>query len=97
MTALPFLTILVLAAAVVTIATAWTIRASRTPEPSWLQQATRRRILVQTAAGETVDGLLVAADEHGLTLEPAKVEDRDVAGQVWVPRDGVRWVQRPPA
>jgi hypothetical protein len=64
---------------------------------SWLQGVVRRRLLVHTRDGQTIDGQLVRVDADGLVLGPAQWEGVDVGGEVWVPRERVAWCQQPPA
>lgn len=65
---------------------------------SWLEEVVRRRLLVHTRDGQTLDGQLARVDADGLVLSPAKLEgEYDLGGEVWVPRERVGWAQHPPA
>lgn len=85
--------VLVLAAAIHVGAWWW----GRGRRPTWLERATRRRVMVQTTTGQTLDGHLAEADRHGLVLQPVKLEGGPpMAGQAYVPRERVAWIQQPP-
>jgi hypothetical protein len=92
--------LLAFAAVPVVFATAWaaTYRPwRRTPPPTWLDDAMRTRLLVQTRDGQTLDGSLVRVDADGIVLHPATYGTEKLAGEVWVARERVAWVQRPDA
>lgn len=73
--------------------TGWRPRRS----PTWLEDATRARIMVNTTDGHTIEGSLVRADAGGIVLSPARYTDaqQDLAGNVWIPRERVGWIQQP--
>lgn len=66
--------------------------------PGWMETRTLRRILVQTHQETTIEGLLQRADATGIVLSGASLADQNVslAGEVWVPRNNIRWIQDPP-
>lgn len=66
-------------------------------ESTWLDAVTRRRLLVQTTDGQTIDGPLVRVDADGIVVGPARHADsgQSLAGEVWIPRAKVAWVQNP--
>lgn len=65
-------------------------------EPAgWLGEAVRRRLLIHTVDGQTIDGQLARVDADGLVLAPAMWEGYELGGQVWVPRERVAWAQQP--
>lgn len=63
----------------------------------WLDTVTRRRVLVHTRDGQTLDGQLARVDRDGLVLAPATWADgpHDLEGDTWVPRERVAWMQQP--
>jgi len=63
----------------------------------WIDRALRRRVLVHTSEDQTIDGVLMAATPDGVVLANAKFHEPDVgfAGEVWVPREKVRFLQLP--
>lgn len=75
------------------------LRDRRPPQQRWLESVTRRRLLVQTRDGQTIDGQLVRNDADGIVLQPAKLDslDRPLAGEVWIPHNRIAWVQQPGA
>lgn len=66
-------------------------------QADWLETVTRRRVLVHTRDGQTLDGQLARVDRDGLVLAPASLADgpHDLDGDVFVPRDRVAWMQQP--
>jgi hypothetical protein len=99
------LTVIVLAVGLLAVAAAIGVdvgrrreRAAAPAEPeAWLDAVTRRRLLVQTTDGQTIEGSLARVDADGIILAPARHSDsgQDLAGEVWVPRDRVSWIQGP--
>lgn len=69
----------------------------RLQEPRWLHEVTRRRLLVHTRDGQTLDGQLARVDVDGLILEPVTLADGGVSldGRAWVPRERIAWIQEP--
>lgn len=70
---------------------------TRPRSASWLDEAMRTRLLVNTRDGQTIDGSLVRVDADGIILAPATYETSALAGSVWIPREHIAWVQQPPA
>lgn len=66
---------------------------------SWLDGVTRRRVLVHTRDGQTIDGQLARVDRDGVVLAPATLADgpHDLAGEVFVPQERIAWLQQPEA
>lgn len=71
---------------------------ARRPD-TWLDGVTSERILVHTVESQTIDGTLLSAGADGLVLVAARFAHTDqpvtFAGDLWVPRDKIRVVQRP--
>lgn len=63
----------------------------------WLDEVVRRRVLVHTRDGQTIDGQLIRVDRDGVVLGPAVLADgpHDLDGEVYVARERVAWVQHP--
>ncbi len=63
----------------------------------WLDQSIRARVSVHTVDGDTLDGLLLETDQTGLVLTDATFvaggESTELAGDQFIPRDRVRFVQ----
>jgi hypothetical protein len=64
---------------------------------SWLQEATRSRILVNTIDGQTIEGSLVRCDADGIVVDAVRHADarQDLAGIAFIPRERISWVQQP--
>lgn len=93
---LAVLALTILAAGVV-VAAGWLVGGRRRDPGGWLDAATRRRLLVHTRDGQTLDGQLVRVDRDGVVLEPARLDgvSDGLDGQVWVPRERIAWAQQP--
>ena len=65
----------------------------------WLDRHTAERVIVHTTEDQTLDGLLREVTRDGLVLATVTLVDHavDVAGDVWVPREKVAMIQRPPS
>lgn len=64
----------------------------------WLARSIRRRVIVHTTDDRSVEGVLVAHDRAGVALASAAYLDAGpaplaLAGDLWLPRDRVRFVQ----
>lgn len=71
-------------------------RARRAANPaSWLDDVARRRLLVQTTDGQTLEGSLVRVDADGIALASPRLDATALSGDLWVPRERIAWVQRP--
>lgn len=69
-----------------------------TPPDRWLQRVLKKRIVVHTRAGLSIDGVLMEHTEDGLILRAAKLLGDDgkqtsMAGETWVPRENVAFAQ----
>jgi hypothetical protein len=67
----------------------------------WIKSKTSVRLLVHTAAGDSIEGILAIEARDGLVLVDAALrtpEGRvlELAGETFVPRDAVRLVQTLP-
>lgn len=64
---------------------------------TWLEEATRTRVLVNTIDGQTIEGSLVRADADGIVVDAARHADaqQTIAGVAFIPRERVSWVQQP--
>lgn len=63
---------------------------------NWLQTRKHDRVIVYTTENDTLDGLLEAVAADGLVLWDSRVQsDQGVplGGEVFVPKDKVRFVQ----
>ena len=65
---------------------------------SWLADLEAERLVVVTTEGKTFEGNLMAVAADGIVLTAAQLRDTDqhpLAGDVWIPREKIRLVQRP--
>ena len=69
-------------------------------DPRWIVQARRHRILVHLTDGQTIKGVLVESDRESVVLASAEyltsTGSTAMAGDVWVPRRLVRFIQSIP-
>jgi hypothetical protein len=66
--------------------------------PSWLDDLEAERLIVITTEGKTFEGNLMAVASDGLILTAAQLRDGEqhpLAGDVFIPREKIRLVQRP--
>lgn len=66
---------------------------------SWLERATRKRIIVHTRDDQSIEGVLMKCVDDGLILRAARLLGSDgkqtaMAGEVFVPRENVAFTQR---
>jgi hypothetical protein len=62
----------------------------------WLEQATSRRLVVHTSDDRSIEGTVAQVGDDGLVLRAARLlgpKPVDMAGDVWVPRGRVLFVQ----
>jgi hypothetical protein len=65
----------------------------------WLEKATRRRLVVHTTDDQSIAGLLDTVGPDGILLRSAKLlgsQGVELAGEVWVDRIKIRFVQMLP-
>ena len=65
----------------------------------WLGAAERRRLIVHTTDDRSIEGLVASAAVDGLVLSAARLLEKtpvDLAGDVWVPKAKIVFVQAPP-
>lgn len=65
-----------------------------------IRRALRERFVVTMASGETFEGILRELDKRHLVLVDAGAIDADagrrpVDGELWLPADQIRYMQRP--
>jgi hypothetical protein len=66
------------------------------PPVSWLEESIHRRLIVHTTDDRSIRGLLRLAADDGLLLWGAELLEKEpvkLAGDVFVPRDKVSFVQ----
>ena len=63
---------------------------------SWLDRRSGERVLVHSTTEQTFEGVVREVNRHGVVLAAVRLVDAgvDVAGEVWVPREKVLFVQR---
>jgi hypothetical protein len=65
----------------------------------WLEARTFTRIIAHTTDDKSIEGLLDHVGPDGITLRTAKLlgnTPTEMAGEVWIPRSKVRFVQSVP-
>ena len=66
--------------------------------PGWLQGAVGRRVLVHTSDDRSIEGVVTVVAPDGIILRAARLLEKtpvDLAGETWVPRSLVSFVQFP--
>lgn len=72
------------------------VMAHKSRQPTWLDRVTADHVVVHTVDGTSFAGLLAETAADGVVLRAARMLDHDVdlAGDVFVPRGRVAFVQR---
>ena len=65
---------------------------------SWINGVLKQRLIVHTKSDQSLDGHLVAVMKDGIVLRASKLlnpagNPTPMAGEVWIPRENVAFVQ----
>ncbi|MCU4184015.1 hypothetical protein K6U06_06560 [Acidiferrimicrobium sp. IK] len=66
------------------------------PPADWLARATSRRLVVHTSDDRSIEGTVASVGADGVVLSAARLlgaKEIDMAGDVWIPRSKVVFVQ----
>lgn len=89
------LTIVAVALSVLALAVGSAAATSR--RHRWIDDVTHQRVLIHTTDDSSFDGVLIAVDPDALVLADAKSLDGpdpvELAGEQWITRDRVKFVQ----
>lgn len=61
----------------------------------WFKRVLHERLIIHTLANLSIEGLLTEVGKDGIVLKTAKMANTDLAGDIYIPREQVAFVQRP--